>query len=105
MALLAFAALLPLFTFAASTFANGAIAAHSRTGSLSPYLRPASGAEVTRCEDAARSVDLDVLCPLVLPKGQYAYLWCENGKSNPCGYPCVFGACFLAQVVFTAPHT
>ena len=78
---------------------------HLNAGSLSRYLRPASHAEVTRCVVAARSVGLDVLCPSVLPKGQYADPFCGEGKENPCGYRCVFGACFLAEIVFSAPRT
>jgi hypothetical protein len=75
------------------------------TGSLSRYRRPANRAEVVRCEVAAKSVDLVVLCALVLPKGQYGNPWCEDNKRNPCGYPCVFGVCFLAEIVFSAPQS
>lgn len=96
--------LLPVLLLATVSSANGVTPTPPRTGTLSQYLRPASQLEVRRCEDAARSVDLDVLCPLLLPKGQYAYPWCEDSKANSCGYPCVFGACFLAEIVFTAPH-
>jgi hypothetical protein len=42
---------------------------------------------------------------LVLPKGNDVDQWCGDGKVNPCGYPCVFGACFLAQIVFSAPRS
>ena len=98
-------ALLPLLALAISSSARGTTPSHLNTGALSRYLRPASNAEVTRCEIAARSVDLDVLCPLVLPKGQYDNPWCENDRANPCGYTCVFGVCFLAQVVFSAPQS
>jgi len=69
---------------------------------LSPYLRPATSIEVFDCEQAARSVGLDVLCPLVLPQGQYVDPWCGVATS-PCGYHSVYGVSFLAQVVFTAP--
>lgn len=98
-------ALLPLFVIASSGPVDGATQSHVKTVSLSRYLRPASKAEITRCEVAARAVDLDVLCPSVLPKGQYEDPWCENSKQSPCGYPCVFGDCFLAQIVFTAPRS
>ena len=97
-------ALLALLTFTPSPV-DGATRGHLNAGSLSQYLRPASQAEITRCEVAARSVDLDVLCPSVLPKGQYDDPWCEDTKESPCGYPCVFGACFLGQIVFTAPRS
>jgi len=40
---------------------------------------------------------------LVLPKGQDADQWCGDGTASPCGYPCIFGACFLAQIDFSAP--
>ena len=97
--------LIGVLTLVTSSSAHRATPSQLNSGSLSRYLRPASKAELARCEAAARSVDLDVLCPLVLPKGQYDEPWCEDSKRNPCGYPCVFGVCFLAQVVFGAPHS
>jgi hypothetical protein len=96
-------ALLPLLTLVTSSSVNGATPSQLHTGPLSRYLRPASKAEVARCEVAARSVNLDVLCPLVLPKGQYVDPWCEG--ANPCGYPCIFGFCFLAEIMFTLPQS
>jgi hypothetical protein len=100
---LVFVTLILLFVSTGFSSAIGATPLGS-SGTLAQYLRPASKTEVTRCEDAARSVNLDVLCPLVMPKGQYNNPWCEEGKATPCGYPCVFGACFLAQIVYAAPH-
>ncbi len=105
MARLGLIALSPLLALVTSSSAIGAAPSHPNAGALSRYLRPASKAEVTRCEVAARSVSLDVLCPSDLPKGQYEDAWCENTKESPCGYPCVFGACFLAQIVFSAPRS
>jgi hypothetical protein len=101
---LAFVALILLVSSAGFSSATGATSSPGSSGTLAPYLRPASKIEVTRCEDAARSVNLDVLCPLVMPKGQYDNPWCEGGKATACGYPCVFGACFLAQIVYAAPR-
>ena len=105
MVLVGLVALLPLSILVQSSSADGATPSHLDTGMLSQYLRPASKAEVTRCEVAARSVGLDVLCPSVLPRGPYVDPWCENNKENPCGYPCVSGECFLAQIVFSAPRS
>ena len=72
----------------------------------SPYLRPATNTEVIDCTNAAQMVGLDVLCPLVLPKGQYTDPWCKNDRQDPCAYSSsVYGASFLAQAVFTAPKS
>lgn len=101
---LAFVAIVLVLASAGFSSASGATPSPGSSGTLAQYLRPASKIEVTRCEDSARSVKLDVLCPLVMPKGQYDNSWCEEGKATSCGYPCVFGACFLAQIVYAAPH-
>jgi hypothetical protein len=78
-------ALLALITFTPSPV-DGATRSYLNAGTLSRCLRPASQAEITRCEVAARSVDLDVLCPSVLPKGQYDDPWCEDTKESPCAF-------------------